>query len=196
MTIAAIWAQEMNGGIGYHNRLPWRHKPDVEHFWKTIGMDTVIIGHNTFSKNENLFRRYREYGHYIILSNHAAGSVAFDDKRRNSVHYVSNIGSALSLTKEWGENAWVVGGAKTFALFASVIDVFVMTKIYERYPCDSYIPWGLTPPNARAWDFYDLEPNKEGVSAKVGIYVTNRIPEKEAEFVVNNVLRRDLEWEL
>lgn len=196
MTIAAIWAQDLGGGIGYQNRLPWRHKPDVEHFWKTIGTDTVIIGSHTFGKNENLFRRYRDYGHYIVLTRYSSGAVTFGRNSQCSVHFASNIGSALNFVRELGQNAWVVGGAKTFALFASVIDVFVMTKIYARFTCDSFIPWGLTPPNTKPWDFYDLEPNKEGVEAKVGIYVTNRIPEKQAEFVVNNVLRRDLEWEL
>lgn len=192
MTIAAIWAQDLSGGIGLNGALPWRHKPDVEHFWKTIGEDTVIVGNSTWTKNIGLFFKRRASGKYIVLSNHAHSALCSGSKPQ--VKYVSNIGSALNLLKDWEGNAWVTGGAKTYALFASVIDVFVMTKIYNRYTCDTFMPWGLTPPNATAWDFYDLKPNAEGVEARVGIYVSNRI--KDPERVVNNMLRRDLEWEL
>lgn len=192
MTIAAIWAQEMNGGIGYQGRLPWRHKPDIEHFWKTIGNDTVVIGNTTFGKNATLFQKRRTDGHYIVLSNRTVGNLMLE--RNSSIHYVSNIGGALNLIKNFGENAWVVGGAKTFALFASVIDVFVMTKIYNRYPCDTYMPWGVVPPNTTAWDFYNLKPNAEGVEATVGVYVSNRL--KNPDLVVTNLLKGDIEWEL
>lgn len=192
MTIAAIWAQDMSGGIGYQGRMPWRHKPDLEHFWKTIGEDTIIAGNTTFSKNAALFMKRREVGHHIVLSNHTVADLMTDRKR--SVRYVSNIGSALSLAKNYGQNAWVVGGAKTFALFASVIDVFVMTKIYNRYPCDTYMPWGVTPPNSTAWDFYNLKPNSEGIEATVGIYVSNRV--KNPDLIVTNLLKGDIEWEL
>lgn len=152
-TLAAIYATDNKGGIGFKGRLPWRHPADIRHFWKTIGSDPVIIGSGTWNGAKKFFFRERGPNRiYIVLSTKEKPRLHFEEGSR--VYYVDGVGMALEVAKAMGRCAWVCGGKAIYELFAPMIDVWVASRIEKTYCCDTYLSWDA-PPGADLWDRVD-----------------------------------------
>lgn len=50
-----IVCTDINGGIGYKNTLPWKHKQDMLNFKKLTRNNHVIMGKNTFESLKTAF---------------------------------------------------------------------------------------------------------------------------------------------
>lgn len=195
MSIGMIYACDMKGGIGYKNRLPWRHKPDIEHFWKTIDENPVIMGRKTFDGSVYYFYKRQLRTDFIVLSKTVRSR---SSGPCDPITWVPSIERAIECAKELSPISWVVGGATIFVPSLPYVDFVVATHIQNTYPCDTFLPWGAeTPPNMSLYDGFDLKPNAEGIEARVNIYVRSEcINDKNLDNCINLILRRDNPWAL
>lgn len=110
--IAAIGAR---GQLGLDGRLPWHDKTDLAWFREMTYGHAVVGGHNTLRQLPPLPGR-------VILS--AEQFATPDDLRA----YVRNA----------PQHVYLIGGAKTFDKFASVVDRWYVSKINYDGPADSW----------------------------------------------------------
>ena len=53
MKIKLIWAQDLNGGIGFKNDLPWFSKEDLKNFKLITLNSTIVMGRKGLSDSES-----------------------------------------------------------------------------------------------------------------------------------------------
>lgn len=110
--IAAIGAR---GQLGLDGRLPWHDKTDLAWFREMTYGHAVVVGHNTLRQLPPLPGR-------VILS---AEQFATPEDLR-------------VYARDAGEHVYLIGGAKTFNKFASVVDRWYVSKINYDGPADSW----------------------------------------------------------
>lgn len=109
----AILACTPSGGIGYNNSLPWdKLKGDLPRFKKLTSGKTVVMGRKTYE------------------------SIGFGLPNRTNL--VFSRGTVLPI-KDYGSDAWVIGGAEIFELFYSYIDELHLSVTHIEYECDTFI---------------------------------------------------------
>ena len=114
-SLFAIAAIGVRGQLGLNGRLPWHDKRDLAWFREMTYGHAVIVGHNTLRQLPPLPGR-------VILS---AEQFATPEDLRD---YVRGA----------GEHIYLIGGAKTFNKFASVVDGWYVSKINYDGPADSW----------------------------------------------------------
>ena len=192
MVLGAIYAYCLNGGIGYKGRLPWRHEDDIKHFWETIGQKPVICGSKTWKSAKSYFRKHRPDALHIVISRNAKNR---NDALAGRVEFVSTKEDALKLVEENGGVAWICGGKSIYSLFENDVDLFVGSKIFDSYNCDTFLPWMWNddiPPNARhIWrQFFDHKAFQ--VDACVDYYVSGRA--LFSEDLPERLVALDMDW--
>lgn len=140
--LSFILAKDVKNGIGKDNILPWGHcKEDMKHF-STVTKDAILIlGYNTYQSLKSLNVPFGTRKTVVITK---------DKKTPIDSDYtvVYNKPSKLSKLlkdiekisiKENNNNVIVIGGAKTYNIFAGHYDTGHVTVINSEYQCDTYI---------------------------------------------------------
>lgn len=137
MKISLIAAVAENGVIGRNNALPWRIRADMRFFvQKTTGHHVITGRRNYEAMGRPLPRRPN-----IVISQ--------DPSFRAECTVVSSLEGALDVARAAGESeAFVIGGAKIYALALPIADCFYRTRVLADVPGDVVFP----PFDESEWD--------------------------------------------
>ena len=128
--ITLIVARAANGVIGRDGTLPWRLPADLKRFKAlTMGPDgqgrPMIMGRKTFESLPGLLPGRR----HIVLTR--------QDWSAAGAETVADAQTALALA---GTDAFVIGGAEIFALFAPLADRWELTEVHGTPEGDTVMP--------------------------------------------------------
>ena len=117
-----IIACDLNGGIGYENRLPWSNiQGDLPRFKRLTDGHPVIMGRNTW---DSLPKKPLPNRINIVVTTRPfeqEGVTCVDDIMNHSDFY------------------WLIGGARLINQSWQWINEIHLTKVYDHYTCDTYI---------------------------------------------------------
>jgi dihydrofolate reductase len=120
-----IIACDVNGGIGYKNKLPWDTiKGDLTRFKELTSNGVVVMGRNTWESlpKKPLPNRLN----FVVTS-----------KQLELPLGAINIPNLDHFT--FFKNAWLIGGAQLVNSNWNLIDEVYLTTTYQKYTCDVYI---------------------------------------------------------
>lgn len=119
MAIIGIVAVARNNSIGKGGRLPWHYPEDLKHFKETTTGNVVVMGMNTWrSIGKPLPNRLN-----IVLSRSA------QIERAENLIFLRSEKEAIDLAKYLNCDLFVIGGSKTYAEFADLIDAWIVTRV-------------------------------------------------------------------
>ena len=129
--IIGIVAISRNHAIGKDGKLPWHYPPDLRFFKETTTENAVVMGANTWrSIGKPLPNRLN-----VILS--GSRNVEAPGK----VIKLANKEEVVELAKYLNCDVFIIGGAKTYAAFADVIDKWIVTLVPEEIEgADTFMP--------------------------------------------------------
>ncbi len=134
MAIIGIIAVSRDLAIGRDGRLPWHYSADLRFFKETTTGNAVVMGANTWrSIGKPLPGRLN-----IVLSRSGKIETPGEVMRLNSVDEVAELARYLN------RDVFIIGGAKTYAEFADVIEKWIVTEIPVEVPdADTFMPEGF-----------------------------------------------------
>lgn len=139
MTVNAILAMDMNGGIGKNNSLPWPHSHQDMNWFKrnTIG-GVVVMGRKTW---ESLGSKKLPNRKNIVITN---SQVSGDPDEI----YFGEMEKVLQVIQNDNpeKTIWVIGGADIYRQALPFCGKLYLTKFKQEYECDSYIDRSLLSP--------------------------------------------------
>ena len=119
MTITGIVAAARNFAIGKDGKLPWHFPADLKYFKRTTFGNAVLMGFNTWqSIGKPLPKRLN-----IVLSR------SRNIENQPDVLLLRSKAAVLSLAQYLKGDLFIIGGAKTYADFAEVIEKWIVTEI-------------------------------------------------------------------
>ena len=105
MDIHLIWAQDLNGGIGKNNQLPWHISEDLKNFKKITLDSTIIMGRKTWDSLP--FKPLPNRRNIVLTSTEIP-----------NVEVYNNINDCIKkLEKESALKIFVIGGASIYKHF-------------------------------------------------------------------------------
>lgn len=137
--INAIFACDINNGIGYKGGLPWPHNSeDMKWFKESTRGDVVVMGRKTW---ESIGKKPLPKRKNIIISSERQTSddpwVDFDTSVQNTLN---ELGSYKTF------NTWIIGGATIYEQAMDRCEHIYMTRFKEAYECDTFISKELLKP--------------------------------------------------
>lgn len=131
MKLHLIFACAANGVIGRDNTLPWHLPEDLAHFKRhTLGCP-VLMGRKTWDSLPQKFRPLPGRLNVILTRQpdwQAAGALR-----------ASTLSEAMALCGD-APDAWVIGGAETYALALPLASTAVVTEIDATFEGDAFAP--------------------------------------------------------
>lgn len=119
MAIIGIVAISKNYAIGKDGKLPWHYAADLKFFKETTTGNAVVMGSNTWrSIGKPLPNRLN-----VVLSR--SGNVETPPE----VMKLENRDEVLALAGLLLRDVFIIGGAKTYAEFADVIQKWIVTEV-------------------------------------------------------------------
>ena len=131
MSIIGIVAIAKNYAIGKGGKLPWHYSEDLKFFKKTTTGHAVAMGLNTWrSIGRPLPNRLN-----IVLSR----SAQIEDG--DDLVFLRSKEETVSLASYLKCDLFIIGGAKTYAEFADVIDKWIVTEVpLDVEDADTFMP--------------------------------------------------------
>ena len=159
MTITAIVAVDRNGAIGKGGRLPWHYPADLRFFKEqTIGQ-ACVMGYKTWLT----LKRPLPGRLNVVLTRRA------ELEPHESVVWLRDKQSALSMREYLKCDLFVIGGAQVFEMFRGEIDRWIVTEVPLAVEgADTFMPADFLE-GFRAYDARDL-----GEGLKVTFYERER----------------------
>lgn len=139
MTVKAILAMDMNGGIGKNNTLPWPHNHQDMNWFKrnTVG-GVVVMGRKTWESLGS--KKLPNRKNVVITKSQITGEP--DEV------YFGEMQKVLQVIQSDnpGKTIWVIGGADIYRQALPFCDSLYLTKFKQHYECDAYIDRALLLP--------------------------------------------------
>jgi dihydrofolate reductase len=134
MAIIGIVAVDRAGAIGKGGTLPWHYTPDLKFFKEQTTGNACVMGYRTWlSLKKPLPNRLN-----IVLTRRD------EVEPRESVLWVRDKQSVLSLYEYLNCDLYVLGGAQIFDLFRERIDRWLVTEVpLTIEDADTFLPAGL-----------------------------------------------------
>jgi dihydrofolate reductase len=125
----AIAAMDINRGMGFRGKLPWRLPADFKWFkQKTLETKKLVMGRDTFQTVGTLKDRFT----YVLTSDaKLIGLPSFSNYRY--------VGSDFFET-ESHDDMWLCGGAKTYTWLLPYCTEVYVTHVLDEYESDTYMP--------------------------------------------------------
>jgi dihydrofolate reductase len=146
MAIIGIVAVDRAGAIGKGGGLPWHYSADLKFFKEQTTGNACVMGYTTWaSLKKPLPNRLN-----VVLTRRA------DVEPRESVLWVRDRQSVLSLYEYLNCDLYVLGGAQVFELFRERIGRWLVTEVpLTVEDADTFLPAGLLE-GFRPYDSRDL----------------------------------------
>lgn len=131
--IKAIFAVDMNGGMGKNGTLPWpKDQEDLNWFKKHTSGHVVVMGSRTWldpMMPKPLPNRFN-----VVMSDQDISLF----RGSNYIIPTHNIESSLALLQKnhTDKDIWVIGGARTLIATKNLIQQIVLTEFSTDYDCD------------------------------------------------------------
>ena len=117
MEIHLIWAQDLDGGIGFKDQLPWHISEDLKNFKKITLNSTIVMGRKTW---DSLPLKPLPNRRNIVLSS----------SKISNVEVYHNIENCLNtLKKELVPKIFIIGGATIYNLFFNYATYLLITFV-------------------------------------------------------------------
>lgn len=129
MTIRAIMACDINGGVAKNGTLPWpKSKEDFTIFKNYTMKQTVLMGSKTWF--DPAFPKPLKDRYTIVLSS------------RDKFEYADFVtcGTPNYIINQIGKDFIVIGGADVFGQFFDHIEHMSLSMFNKDYECDTFIP--------------------------------------------------------
>ena len=134
MAIIGIVAVDRAGAIGKGGSLPWHYSADLRHFREQTTGHAVVMGRKTWAG----LKRPLPNRLNIVLSRGAEGAA------QESVLWLRDRQSVLSLKDYLKGDLYVIGGAQVFELFRDHIERWVVTEVPLTVEgADTFMPAGF-----------------------------------------------------
>ncbi len=138
--IKLIWAMDKNGIIGKNNKLPWRIKEELQHFYRETKFKTILMGRKTYESlpNKNLINRK-----IILISRSDKNSKALNsilDNQNSNVVVVNNLIDFLKKYYNTKEDLYICGGASIYQQSIPFANELIISEIKNSYDGDSVFP--------------------------------------------------------
>lgn len=131
MAITGIVAVDRAGAIGKGGTLPWHYSADLKFFKEQTTGNACVMGYRTWAS----LKRPLPNRLNIVLTRRT------DTEPRESVLWVRDKQSVLSLYEYLNCDLYVLGGAQIFELFRTHIDRWLVTQIPLTVPdADTFLP--------------------------------------------------------
>lgn len=129
--IIGIVAIDRNFAIGHDGKLPWHYSADLKHFKETTKGNAVVMGANTWrSISKPLSDRLN-----VVFSR------SDDLELPPEVMKLASWDEIVQLAEVINKDIYIIGGAKTYASLADVIDKWIVTEIpIEVKNADTFMP--------------------------------------------------------
>ena len=131
--IKAIFATDLQGGMGYQNSLPWSHdKEDLQNFKRTTTGDIVVMGSNTWL--DPMMPKPLPNRTCVVVTNQ-------DIKLFEQAHEViagTWLKESLEMLDQHNpdKTIWIIGGAKLLMSCRPYIKEINLTTFMTEYNCD------------------------------------------------------------
>ena len=132
MTVNAILATDLYGGIGKNNALPWpHHSEDMKWFKQNTMNGIVVMGRNTW---DSLGRKKLPGRINIVIT---TSSIHGDP----DAIYFGDIQKLLqTIQSDFPKRTiWVIGGANIYKQALPYCDNLYLTKFKQQYDCDASV---------------------------------------------------------
>lgn len=131
-----IWAQDLNGTIGYHGSMPWHSHEDMVNFRELTTGHPIIMGRKTFDSmgSKTLPKR----------TNYVLSHSSLNRSDVCQLHSVDDVKKLLSSTKQ---DIFAIGGATIFQQLLPLAGRLYQTILDGKYPSDTKMP----PLNFQRW---------------------------------------------
>jgi dihydrofolate reductase len=147
MAIIGIVAVDRNGAIGKGGGLPWHYSADLRFFKEQTTGHACVMGYKTWLT----LKRPLPGRLNVVLTRRA------DVEPRESVVWLRDEQSALSLKEYLKCDLYVIGGAQVFGAFLKEIERWVVTEVpLSVEGADTFMPAGFLE-GFRAYDTRQLE---------------------------------------
>ncbi|QIG70697.1 dihydrofolate reductase protein [Rhizobium phage RHph_I1_18] len=120
MTITLIAAVGQQWQIGLNGKLPWHNPEDLKWFKEVTTNGLIIVGGRTYQSIKHLQGTH--------------GRVFLIDGPELTKEVVQTLAAGM------GKNAFIGGGAKTYARWMPMIDRFQISRVDYDGPADTYFP--------------------------------------------------------
>jgi dihydrofolate reductase len=159
MAIIGIVAVDRNGAIGKAGGLPWHYSSDLKFFKGQTTGNAVVMGYKTWlSLKKPLPNRLN-----IVLTRSA------DTEPRDSVVWLRDRQSVLSLKDYLNCDLFIIGGAQIFSAFLADVDRWLVTEVPVAVEdADTFMPTNFL----EGFHAYDRRALDEEL--KVTFYVRSR----------------------
>jgi dihydrofolate reductase len=134
MAIIGIAAVDRNGAIGRGGTLPWHYPSDLKFFKEQTRGNVCVMGYRTWlSLKKPLPGRLN-----VVLTRRA------EVEPRESVVWLRDVQSVLSLYPYLSCDLFVIGGARVFETFRDAVDRWLVTEVPLTVEgADTFLPAGL-----------------------------------------------------
>ena len=158
--IIGIVAIAKNFAIGKDGKLPWHYSADLKFFKQTTTGNAIVMGRKTFeSIGKALPKRLN-----IVLSR------ASTIENSSEILLLRSKADVIALKDYLKGDIFIIGGAKTYAEFADVIEKWIVTEIPENVEdADAFME------NSFLDDFDVIEKNEIDEDLFIKVYVRKNL---------------------
>lgn len=137
-SISAIFATDLQGGVGYQSALPWPHlTSDFAHFRRQTLEQCVIMGRSTWDSKD--FPNPLKNRINIVLSTRGLDAEYDPSIVKVCSGKPQDICNQLDQIPEIANTNWfVIGGAKVLAEWLPVCDTVWHTEVQGVWPADCH----------------------------------------------------------
>jgi dihydrofolate reductase len=140
MILTHIAACAENRVIGTQGTLPWDIPEDMKFFRDSTKGHIMIMGRKTFDS----FGGKPLPSRYHIVITRKPSEVKFEANDSSPVKIVASVKEAVDLAKtltgQWGEEVFIIGGGEVYQQTMDVVDKIYLTKIHRDFPGDTRYP--------------------------------------------------------
>ncbi len=133
MELSIIAAVAKNGVIGINGKLPWDFPEDLKRFKRLTLGNSVIMGHKTYNSIVDRLGRPLLDRYNIVLSRKESFEL-------NVVEVCHSVEEAYRRAKNFGERAFVIGGAEVYGQFMLYAKKMFLTEVKRDYDGDARFP--------------------------------------------------------
>ncbi len=137
--VKIVVAYDVNKGIGYKGKLPWKNKEEMQFFVSQTMGQPVVMGRKTWDSLPFNMRPLSGRENIVVTSSPELIRGDFTLGGMGQI-YVKNLYIAMKLCK--GQGCAIIGGEKIYkqALNLSEVRHIVASEIHGEYKCDRFFP--------------------------------------------------------
>lgn len=128
-----IVAVSENNVIGKDGDIPWHIPEDLKHFKEKTTENAVIMGRKTFESLPEDYKPLPERKNIVLTRSGL-------ENKYEQVEEVESLEEAYSEAEEFGEKAFIIGGASIYEQTLDQADKLVLTRVHEEYNGDTFFP--------------------------------------------------------